>query len=134
MYQRIANNFEEQHFMKTLGAQLISVAPGVVQIDCPFSAHLTQQDGFFHAGVLTSVVDSACGYAALSLMPPNARVLSVEFKVNLLRPAVGKRIITIGKVIKAGKTLTVCEGWVYNDNKEKLLAKMTATMICILPS
>ncbi len=130
-YQRIKNSFDKQSFMKTLGAELVSVEEGEVRIDCPFSAGLTQQDGFFHAGVLTSVVDSACGYAALTMMPENARVLSVEFKVNLLRPAACDKIIAIGKVIKAGKQLTVCEGTVYDANTDKILLKLQGTMICI---
>lgn len=131
MESRIRTSFEKQEFMSTLGAELVSIKKGEVRIDCNFHKGLSQQDGFFHAGVVTSIVDSACGYAALSIMPENARVLSVEFKVNLLRPCTGSKIIAIGKVIKSGKTLSVCEGTVWDEKEEKILAKMIATMICI---
>ncbi len=132
MKERIRTSFEKQEFMTTLGAELVSIKEGEVRIDCQFDNRLRQQDGFFHAGVVTSIVDSACGYAALSMMPENARVLSVEFKVNLLRPATGNKIIAIGKVIKSGKTLSVCEGTVWDEKQEKIVAKMMATMICLV--
>lgn len=117
--------------MTTLGATLVSVEPGKVTIECALNAGLTQQNGYFHAGVLTSIVDSACGYAALTMMPEEKEVLSVEFKINFLKPANTSRIIAIGSVLQSGKTLTVCEGHVYDETKTKLLAKMTATMIAI---
>ena len=117
--------------MQTLGAKLISVREGEVVISCEHQQKITQQNGFFHAGVLTSVVDSACGYAALTMMPDNADVLSVEFKMNLLRPANTSKIIAIGKVVKAGKTITVCEGTVMDEKEEKILCKMLATMFCV---
>ena len=116
--------------MQMLGASLVSVKEGEVIITCEHQQKLTQQNGFFHAGVLTSLVDSACGYAALTMMPENADVLSVEFKMNLLRPATTKKIIAIGKVIKAGKSITVCEGTVMDEKEEKILCKMLATMFC----
>lgn len=128
--KRITENFKRQEFMKTLGAQLLSIRKGEVKISCSYQQKLTQQNGFFHAGVLTSVVDSACGYAALSVMPPDADVLSVEFKMNLLRPAKTEGIIAIGTVLKAGKTIIVCEGSVYDERQEKLLCRMIATMFC----
>src|SRR5690348_2989992 len=106
--QRIATSFSAQRLMATLGARLALVADGEVHIALPFSEHLSQQHGFVHAGAVTSVVDSACGYAALTKAPPDYEVLSVEFKVNLLRPALGEHFLAIGKVQNAGKLLTVC--------------------------
>lgn len=117
--------------MKTLNARLVDVQKGQVKISCEFSDALTQQHGFFHAGVATSIVDSACGYAALTMMPENVEVLTVEYKVNFLRPAQTPTLIAIGKVLQFGKTLTVCEGSVYDSNEEKLFAKMTATLIAM---
>jgi uncharacterized protein (TIGR00369 family) len=131
VYDKIKQSFDKQGFMKTLKAELIEVEKGQVKITCEFSEALTQQHGFFHAGVVTSIADSACGYAALTMMPDNAEVLSVEFKVNFMKPAKTDKLIAIGKVLQAGKTLTVCEGYVYDSNGEKLISKMTATMITI---
>jgi uncharacterized protein (TIGR00369 family) len=131
MYDRIKENFDRQGLMQTLNAQLQEVKKGLVKITCPFSEALTQQHGYFHAGVLTSIVDSACGYAALTHMPPDREVLSVEFKINFLRPANTARIIATGTVLQSGKSLTICEGHVYDETETKLLAKMTATMIAI---
>ncbi len=119
--------------MQTLGASIAQVEPGKVVLECAYHAGLSQQHGFFHAGVLTSLADSACGYAALTVMPETADVLSVEFKINLLRPANTPKIIAIGTVLKAGKTIVVCEGEVFDATGEKLLAKMTATMFTIQP-
>lgn len=131
MYDRIKNSFEKQGIMKTLGAELAEVENGQVKITCKFSEALTQQNGFFHAGVVTTIVDSACGYAGLTTMPENAGVLTVEFKVNFLKPAKTDKVVCIGKVLQAGRKLTICEGYVYDSNEEKLIAKMTATMIAI---
>jgi len=117
--------------MKTLGAELLVVEEGLVKISVPFSHMLTQQHGYFHAGVTTSIVDSACGYAALTMMPIDADVLSVEFKVNFLKPAKTSKLVAIGKVIQSGKMLSVCEGYVYDSSEKILIAKMTATMITI---
>ncbi|MBL1220553.1 PaaI family thioesterase [Chryseobacterium sp. L7] len=129
MYNRIEQSFSRQGLMKTLNAQLAAVEKGQVTITCEFSEALTQQHGFFHAGVATSIVDSACGYAALTMLPENTEVLTVEFKVNFMKPAKTDKLICIGKVLQSGKTLTVCEGYVYDSKEEKLIAKMTATMI-----
>jgi uncharacterized protein (TIGR00369 family) len=107
---RVRASFARQAFMTTLGAQLVTIEPGRVVIELPFRADLAQQHGFLHAGAATAVVDSACGYAALTLMPPAAAVLSVEFKVNLLAPGAGARFRAMGRVIRAGRTLTVCSG------------------------
>lgn len=127
--RRIEENFSRQSFVKTLGAKIVSVDEGKVVISCSKNEGLTQQHGFFHAGVLTSIVDSACGYAALSVMPKDADVLSVEFKVNLLRPATAHRIIATGTVLKAGRTLVVCEGVVTDELEQKTFAKLVGTMI-----
>ena len=128
---RIRQNFDQQSAMQTIGATLGSVQPSEVSINLPYSDHITQQDGFLHAGIVTTIVDSACGYAAYTLMPVGSRVLSVEFKVNLMSPAIGERFIAIGKVIKAGRTLTICSGEVlaYQGTESKLVALMQATMI-----
>jgi uncharacterized protein (TIGR00369 family) len=131
MYDRIKRSFEKQGLMKTLNATLLEVEMGIVKICVGFSEGLTQQHGFFHAGIATSIVDSACGYAALTMMAENTEVLTVEFKVNFMRPANTEKLIAIGKVLQAGKKLTVCEGYVYDYTEEKLIAKMTATMISL---
>lgn len=129
LFQRIQSSFEKQGFMNTLDAQLQSVSPGTVVISCSYHPGLTQQHGFFHAGVLTSIVDTACGYAALTMMPEEKEVLSVEFKINMMRPAQSSQIIATGKVLKSGKTLTICEGIVTDETGEQVFAKMMATMI-----
>ncbi len=126
--EKVKASFAKQLFMDTLGAKLTLVEKGKVKITCAYQKGLSQQNGFFHAGVLTSIVDSACGYAALTMMPKEADVLSVEFKINLLRPAVSNKIVAVGTVFKAGKTLFVCDGLVMDAKEEKVFAKMTATM------
>ena len=103
--QRVLASFRQQTVMAAIGASVLSVAPGVVEIELPFRADLCQQDGFLHAGIVTTIVDSACGYAAFTLMPDGARVLSVEFKINFLAPAVGDSFIARGKVARAGRTV-----------------------------
>jgi uncharacterized protein (TIGR00369 family) len=130
---RCRASFAKQEFMRTLGAELARIEPGEVVIELPFSARLTQQHGFLHAGAVTSIVDSACGYAALSLMPENAAVLSVEFKINLMKPAAGTRFRATGKVLKAGRTLSVCSGSVeaQDGTQWSLIALMQATMMCV---
>jgi uncharacterized protein (TIGR00369 family) len=132
---RIRDSFARQRFMHTLGAALHAVRPGEVVIALPFSEALTQQHGFLHAGAVSSVVDSACGYAALSLMPPGTGVLSVEFKVNMLAPAAGRRFEAVGRVRKAGRTITVCEGELRafsgDDDAGTLVALMQGTMMTV---
>lgn len=128
---RVRESFERQTFMRTLGAELLSVQAGQVVIELDFREDLVQQNGFLHAGVSTAVVDSACGYAALSMMPEDRDVLSVEFKVNLLAPAAGKRFRATGKVVRAGRTLTVCQGEMLAIESGKCVALMTATMIAV---
>ena len=128
---RIRASFAKQKAMQTIGATIGDVRPGEVSIDLPYSEHITQQDGFLHAGIITTIVDSACGYAAYTLMPADSRVLSVEFKINFMSPAIGETFTAIGKVIKPGRTLTICQGEVlaFKDGKSKLVAMMQATMI-----
>lgn len=131
--ERVRASFERQVFMATLGARLVRVEPGEVDLELPVRTELTQQHGFLHAGALASVADSACGYAALSLMPPGAAVLSVEFKINLLAPAAGDRVLAKGRVIRAGKTVTVCWGEVvaFSGPTERLVATMVGTMMTV---
>ena len=130
---RVRASFERQRFMQTIGAQLVRVAPGEVDVVLRVREALMQQHGFLHAGALATVADSACGYAALSLMPAGAAVLSVEFKINLLAPAAGDRVVARGRVIRAGKTVTVCWGEVtaYDGASERLVATMVATMMTV---
>jgi uncharacterized protein (TIGR00369 family) len=131
--QRVRDSFARQRFMATLGATLEHVRPGEVLIALPFSEALTQQHGFLHAGVAIAVVDSACGYAALSLMEPGAGVMSVEFKVNLLAPAAGNRFVAMGRVIKSGRTLTVCHGELraVQEDGEVVVAVLQGTMMTV---
>jgi uncharacterized protein (TIGR00369 family) len=131
---RVRLSFGEQRVMATIGASLGTVAPGSVDVILPFRDDLTQQDGFLHAGIIAAVADSACGYAAHSLMPATARVLSIEFKLNLLAPAVGERFEARGRVIRAGRTVTVCRADVVavTGGTEKLVATMTGTMMTVL--
>jgi uncharacterized protein (TIGR00369 family) len=119
--------------MRTVGARLVSVEQGHVVIEWPFSGDLTQQHGFLHAGVVAAVADSACGYAALSLMPRGVAVLTVEFKVNLLRPAAGEHFRAVGKVIRAGRTLSICgaEVQAHHAGKETTIAIMQGTMMAV---
>lgn len=126
---RIRASFTRQAFMATLGARLVHVAPGEVRIALAHRDDLVQQHGFLHAGAVTSVVDSACGYAALSLMEPGAAVLAVEFKVNLLAPAEGTEFLAIGRVVRAGRTLTVCAGELRAG--DTLIAMMQGTMMAV---
>src|ERR1044072_8675696 len=100
---RVRSSFSLQKLMMTLGAKMMLAAPGEVRIEMPYDEAWTQQHGYVHAGVITSIVDSACGYAAYTLMPASSGVLTVEYKVNFLSPAQGEKFIGIGKVIKAGR-------------------------------
>jgi uncharacterized protein (TIGR00369 family) len=115
--------------MATLGAQLTEVRPGLVAITVMANPGLTQQDGFLHAGVVTAVLDTACGYAAHTLMAPNRRVLTVELKVNLLAPADGNQLKATGEVLRPGRTLTVCRGEAHVDGRH--VATMLTTMIAV---
>jgi uncharacterized protein (TIGR00369 family) len=131
--ERVRSSFADQGLMSTLGATLGTISPGAVEISVRPNAAISQQHGFVHAGAVTAIADSAAGYAALSLMPPGIGVLSTEFKINLLAPATGDRIIARGRVVKAGRTLTVAQPEVFaeSDGQEKLVALLTATLILV---
>ena len=131
--QRVRASFACQGLINTLNGKIAFVSPGELHISAPFDERFTQHDGFLHAGIITTLMDSACGYAAYTLMPDNSRVLSVEFKVNFLSPAVGEKFRAEGRVVKSGRTISVCEGkfFTLQDEGEKLAAMMQATMICI---
>ncbi|MGD8406955.1 MAG: PaaI family thioesterase [Anaerolineales bacterium] len=130
---RIHESFARQGLINTLNGKIAHVSSGEMHIEALFDERFTQQDGFLHAGIVTTLMDSACGYAAYTLMPADSRVLSVEFKVNFLSPAQGERFRAEGRVVKSGKTLTVCEGKLFalQAEGEKLVAMMQATMICV---
>lgn len=132
--ERVRSSFARQKAMETIGAELTVVTPGTVEIEMPYSAALTQQHGFLHAGVISTALDSACGYAAFSMMPANAAVLTIEFKVNLLAPGRGERFLFRGSVTKPGRTIIVADGQAYAfaaDGAAKLIATMTGTMMTI---
>jgi uncharacterized protein (TIGR00369 family) len=131
--ERARASFDGQRVMHTIGARLVSVRPGESEIELPFRADLTQQHGFLHAGAMTTIVDTACGYAALTLMPPGAAVLSVEFKVNLMAPGKGDGVVARGRVLRPGRTLTTCAGDVFavSGGDEKLVVTMLATMMTV---
>ena len=130
----IEQSFGRQLIMELIGARLMVLEPGIVEISVPYRSDLTQQHGYLHAGIVTTIADSAAGYAAYSLMPAGAEVLSVEFKVNLLRPAQGKSFLAHAEVIKPGRTLTVAGADVFgisDSDKQELIATMLATLICL---
>jgi uncharacterized protein (TIGR00369 family) len=129
----VLESFSKQQAMSTIGATLSRVEAGHVEIELPYRESLTQQHGFLHAGIVTAVLDSSCGYAAFTLMPPGAGVLSVEFKVNLLAPAKGLVLVARGRVIRAGRTITVCQADAFMrvDDREVPVATMLATMMTV---
>ena len=133
--QIIRDSFSRQGLMGTIGAEITSIDHGRLELRFKFQPGLTQQNGFVHAGVITSVMDSACGYAALSVSPESYDVLSVEFKVNLLAPAAGESFVVRSEVKRAGRTLTVCsaDAFAVVRGEEKLIATMLATMINLAP-
>ena len=128
---RVRAVFAGQQFMAHLGVEVGFIRPGEVELILPYRKDLTQQHEFVHAGAITAIADSACGGAALSLMEPGSEVLAVEFKVNLLSPAAGERFVARAKVIRPGKTITVCSAEVHAEQGEtrKLVALMQGTMI-----
>lgn len=130
---RVRRSFAQQRVMETIGARLVRVAPGEVDVELDFRDDLTQQDGFLHAGIVGTVLDSACGYAAHTLMPPGAGVLSIEFKVNLLAPALGERVVARARVVRAGRTISVCtaDAFAIRDGAERHVSTMTATMMTV---
>jgi uncharacterized protein (TIGR00369 family) len=131
--QRVRDSFQRQAFMTTLGAEIATGKKGEVEIRFPFRPSLTQQNGFVHAGAITSVLDSACGYAALSVAPPDHDVLSIEFKVNFLSPAVGEEFCARSHLKGAGKNLIVCaaDAFALKNGQEKLVATMLATIMAV---
>lgn len=131
--ERVRRSFARQSFMALLGAELSRVEPGVVEITVSRNATLLQQHGFLHAGVLTSLLDSACGYAALTRMDERSGVMSIEFKVNLLAPAAGERFLVRGEVLKAGQTVVVCRGDAFALDRDtpRLVAAMQASMMTV---
>ena len=134
--QEIKQSFSKQTIMSLIDAELTRVDPGLVEITLPYRADLAQQHGYLHAGIVTTIADSACGYAAYTLMPHGSEVLSVEFKVNLLRPAKGETFSALAEVVKSGKTLTVVRADVFaiDADRRELIATMLGTMICLNPS
>ena len=131
--ERIRASFARQGLMRTLGATLGNLSPGHVEITLPSHPAVSQQHGFTHAGAISAIADTAAGYAALSLMPAGRGVLTTEFKINLVAPAVGERMIARGRVVKAGRTLTLTQAEVFAESggQEKLVALLTATMMAI---
>jgi uncharacterized protein (TIGR00369 family) len=131
--ERVRASFGKQRAMHTIGAVLAEIDPGRVVIDLPWRAELTQQHGFLHAGMVATALDSACGYAASTLMPAEAGVLTIEYKINLLAPAQGTRFRMEGVVVKPGRTISVTEGRAYalHEGREKLIATMGATLMTI---
>jgi uncharacterized protein (TIGR00369 family) len=130
---RVRASFARQKVMATLGITIKALSPGEIELEMPYSAELTQQHGFIHAGILSAALDSACGYAAFSLMPADVAVLTVEFKTNLLAPAAGECFFFRGRVIKPGRTLTVCDAqaFAHDGRTEKLIATMTGTLMAV---
>ena len=131
--ERVRASFARQRAMQTLGVSIRRLAPGEIELEMPYDLAYTQQHGFTHGGIVTTALDSACGYAAFSLMPKDAAVLTVEFKTNLLAPAKGDCFAIIGRVVKGGRTITVCEGQAFHvqDGKPRLIATMTGTLMAI---
>ncbi len=131
---RVRASFARQKFMATLGVEVEVIEPGRVVLAMPFAEAFTQQHGFLHAGAIAALADSACGYAALSLAPPETAVLSVEYKINLLTPAAGERFVAEATVTKSGRTISVCDAEVraVGDGGDKLVATMTATIVTVV--
>lgn len=131
--QRVQDSFARQGAMATIGASLGEVLPGRVAVELPWAQALTQQHGFLHAGMVATALDSACGYAAFSLMPADAAVLTIEYKINLLAPAKGQRFRMVGTVVKPGRTISVVDGHAYaiDNGQEKLIATMGATVMTV---
>ena len=132
--QRIRDSFQKQRFMGFIDARLVEVSPAFCEIHLPYRAELSQQDGYFHAGIIATLADNAAGYAAYTLMPADSAVLTVEFKINLLAPGKGDKLISRGRVVKAGRTLTVCKSDVFNHTAEgeQLCATAQLTMMSLV--
>lgn len=130
-HRRVSDSFARQRVMQTLGISIAKLAPGMIELQLPYQPELTQQHGFMHAGIITTALDNACGYAAFSLMPADAAVLTVEFKSNFLAPAQGERFRVCGRVLKPGRTLTVCQADAFAEPAGKLIATMTCTLMAV---
>jgi uncharacterized protein (TIGR00369 family) len=128
---RIRASFDKQGMMATLGVEVIMAEPGRVEMALRHDDRFTQQHGFLHAGAVASVLDTACGYAAYSVMPPDAAVLTATFTINLLAPAAGQRFSIVGEVVRAGRTLVVCRGEAFADDDKRPFAVMQATMTAL---
>jgi len=130
---RVHASFERQTAMTTLGIEIASLKAGEIELRMPYVEAYTQQHGFTHAGIITTALDSACGYAAFSLMPADAAVLTVEFKTNLLAPARGEHFLFHARVVKPGRTITVCDAQAYavDDGQRKLVATMSGTLMAL---
>jgi uncharacterized protein (TIGR00369 family) len=128
---RVRASFDRQGMMSTLGVEVTSVEPGKVEMSLRHDERFTQQHGFLHAGAVASVLDTACGYAALSVMPPDAAVLTASYTINLLAPAAGERFRIAAEVVRAGRTLVVCRGEAFADRDERPFAAMQATMTAV---
>ena len=132
--ERVTADYNQQAIMTTFGASIRHIEAGIVELEIPFQQALTQQHGFFHAGITTTMMDNACGYAALTLFPADMGVLTIEFKVNFLAPAVGTTLIARGVVAKSGRTITVCNGealMVQSDGRLKPVAQIVATLMAV---
>lgn len=131
MLARVRASFDRQAMMTTLGVEVTAVQRGKVVMSLGHDERLTQQHGFLHAGAVTAVLDTACGYAAFSVMPADAAVLTVSFTVNLMAPAAGERFTITGEVVRAGRTLVVCRGEAFADGSDRSFAVMQATMTAV---
>ena len=131
MLARVRASFDRQGMMTTLGVEVVAVEPGRVEMSLRHDDRFTQQHGFLHAGAVASVLDTACGYAAYSVMPPEASVLTVTYTINLLAPAAGERFAITGEVVRAGRTLVVCRGEAFADAGQRPFAVMQATMTAV---
>jgi len=131
--ERVRSSFARQQVMRTLGVEIVRLDPGEIELAMPYNSAYTQQHGFMHAGIITTALDSSCGYAAFSLMPADAAVLTVEFKTNLIAPAKGESFSFRAQVIKPGRTLTVCDARAFakDNGEERLVATMTGTLMAV---
>ena len=131
MLARVRGSFDRQGMMATLGVEVITVEPGRVQLALRHDDRFTQHHGFLHAGAVASVLDTACGYAAYTVMPPEAAVLTATYTINLLAPAAGRRFVLTGEVVRAGRTLVVCRGEAFAEGSQRPFAVMQATMTAV---
>jgi uncharacterized protein (TIGR00369 family) len=130
---RVRDSWNRQALLATLGARLLRVGPGIAEIELPVSPHVAQQHGFVHAGAVATIADTACGYAALTTMDADSAVLTAEFKINLMAPAAGERLVARARVVRSGRTLTValCEVEAEAGGSRKTVALMTATLASV---